>query len=111
MTWTLVVPVTPELAAIIVVVPTWTAVARPAAFTVATVASAELHVAVLVMSFAPLSEYVAVAESRCVVPLANDSGEGMTEIEVITAGLTVRAVLPLIPVELAVIVVVPTAMV
>jgi hypothetical protein len=35
----------------------------------------------------------------------------MTEIEVITAGLTVRVVLPLIPVELAVIVVVPTAIV
>jgi len=52
-----------------------------------------------------------VAESCCVVPLANDIGEGMTEIEVITAGLTVRVVLPLIPVELAVIVVVPTAIV
>jgi hypothetical protein len=110
-TWTLVVPVTPELAAVIIIVPTWMAVARPAAFTVATVLSAELHVAVLVMSFVLLSEYVAVAASCCVVPLANDSGEGMTEIEVITAGLTVRVVLPLNPVELAVIVVVPTAIV
>jgi hypothetical protein len=103
--------VTPELAAVLIVVPTWTAVARPAAFTVATVLSAELHVAVLVMSRVLLSEYVAVAESCCVVPLANDSGEGTTEIEVITAGLTVKAVLPLIPVELAVIVVVPTPIV
>ena len=55
-TWTLVVPVTPELAAVIIIVPTWLAVARPAAFTAATVLSAELQVAVLVMSFVPLSE-------------------------------------------------------
>ena len=105
----LVEPVTPLLAAVSVVEPTWTAVAIPDWLTVAVVLSAELHVAVLVMSFVLSSEYVATAESCCFVPFANETGEGVTAIDIITAGVTVMVVFPLMPAEIAAIVVVPVA--
>jgi hypothetical protein len=85
------------------------AVTSPAALTVAIEPSEELQVALLEMSFVVSSEYVAIAASCCVVPLASDSCKGVISIEAITAGLTVRTVVPLTPPELAAMVVVPAA--
>jgi hypothetical protein len=102
-------PVSPPLAAVSVADPTLSAVISPVALTVAIELSEELQVALAEMSFVVSSEYVAMAASCCVVPLASDSGEGVTSIEVITAGLTVRTVVPLTPAELAAMVVVPVA--
>ena len=86
----------------------WAApVSRPPAVTVATDVFEDDHVAVLVMSTVLPSEYVPVAVSCCVVPLAIVGFAGVTEIETRTAGLTVRVVLPLTEPEVALICEVP----
>jgi hypothetical protein len=86
-------------------------VTRPLALTAAMVLSDEFHTAVLVMSRVLLSEYVATAVSCCVLPFGIANEFGVTLIAVITAGVTVSVVVPLIPEALAVIVVVPTPVV
>jgi hypothetical protein len=100
-------PVTPPLAAVTVADPTLSAVTSPVALTVAIELSEELQTALLEMSFVVSSEYVAMAVSCSVVPFASDGCKDVTSIDAITAGLTVRTVVPLTPAELAAMVVVP----
>jgi len=107
-TCTAVFPVMPSCAALMVALPTVAALASPPAVTPATAALLELHVTVAVIFPVVPSEYVADAESCCEVPLARESGDGLTAIETITAGVTVNTVLPLTPADVAEIVVVPT---
>jgi len=106
-TVSVVLPLTvPELA-VMVVVPTATAVARPPAAMVAAAGVDDVQVTEAVMSCVELSAYVAVAVNCCVRPAGTLGVAGVTAIE--TSAGTVSVVLPVTPPEFAEIVVVPAA--
>jgi hypothetical protein len=96
----------PELAAT-VVVPTPVPVARPPLEIVATPCDEELHVTVLVRSCVLPSVYVPVAVNWLLLPKIMVGIAGVTVIESNAAALTVYVVEPLIPPELAVMIVCP----
>jgi len=98
----------PEVA-VIVAVPTATAVARPLMLTVATDVLDELQVTCVVIPRLVPSEYVPMATNCWVFPAGMLGLAGVTEMEDRVAEVTVRVVLPGIPAEVAVIVVVPAA--
>ncbi len=106
-------PVTLPDAAVIVVVPAATEVARPlepaALLTAATPVLDELQVAEAVRSCVVLSENVPVAENCLVVPLAMLGLEGVTVMDTRVAGFTVSEVDPVTLPDVAVTVVVPAA--
>jgi len=87
-------PTTLPLVALIVDVPAFTAVARPAALIVATVVVPDAHVAVLVRSCVELSLNVPVAVNCCVFPTGMDGFAGVTAIDESTAAVTVNVVDP-----------------
>src|SRR6266702_6854264 len=89
-----VLPVTPPDVALIWDVPCPAPLARPPAVTVATAVFDDTQVAELVSVWVLPSEYVPVAASCCVVPLAIDGFAGVTAIDTRVAGPTVRVVLP-----------------
>ena len=106
-TVSVVLPLTvPELA-VMVVVPTATAVARPPAAMVAAAGVDDVQVTEAVMSCVELSAYVAVAVNCCVRPAGTLGVAGVTAIE--TSAGTVSVVLPLTPPEFAEMVLVPVA--
>jgi len=72
------VPLSDWKVAVMVAVPAFSVVARPDAFTVATVASDELHADELVTSFEVPSLNLADAESCCVTPATTDGLLGLT---------------------------------
>jgi hypothetical protein len=82
--------VTPPDAAVIALVPAPTPVANPAAEIVATPVVAELHVAVLVISFVDLSEYVAVAVNCCVFATTIEAVAGVTAMLTTVGAVTVN---------------------
>ena len=97
----------PEPAAM-VVVPTVTPLASPAAETVAIAGAEELHVTDVVTFCEEPSLKVPAAVNCCFVPSAIDWFAGVTAIDTSTAGLTVRVAEPLTPADVAAIVVLPT---
>lgn len=102
----------PEVA-VIVLVPTAMAVARPfepvALLIVATVVVFELQVTVVVMSWVEVSEYVPVAVNCWCAPTIMLGLTGVTAMETRVAGVTVSVVEPETPATVAAIVVVPGA--
>src|SRR4029077_2758861 len=86
-------PVMLPLVAEIVEVPTPTAVPKPVALIVATVAVAEAHAA-LPSTCVELSLNVPVAVNCCVAPLLIDGFAGVTAIDTSVAGVTVSSVEP-----------------
>jgi hypothetical protein len=98
--------IVPEVA-VIVVVPCVTVVAKPLVLTVATDVAEDVQVAVFVRFCAVPLLYVPVALYCCVLPAATEALEGVTEIEVKTAAVTVSVADPLILPNVAVIVDVP----
>lgn len=94
--------------AVITAVPTATEDALPLVpATVATDVAEELHVAEAVKSCVVLSENVPVAVNCCVVPRAMLELAGVTAIDTSVAEVTVSVVEPVIPLNAAVMVVVP----
>jgi hypothetical protein len=102
-------PVMPTETALIVLVPVPTAVANPPAAIVATVVVTELQVAVPVKFCVELSEKVPVAVNCCVVPFAIEGFAGVTAIDTSVAAVTVRVVEPVMPADVASILLVPAA--
>jgi hypothetical protein len=96
--------------AVMVAVPWATLVASPLLLTVATDADEEVQVAVLVRVWVVPLLYVPVAANCCLLPAATEAVAGVTEIEVNTAAVTVNVAEPLIVPDLAVMVVLPFAM-
>jgi hypothetical protein len=94
-------PVMPTETALIWLVPTPTAVAKPAAVIVATVVVTELQVAVPVKFCVELSEKVPVAVNCCFVPFAIEGFAGVTAIDTSVAAVTVKVVDPVMPPETA----------
>jgi hypothetical protein len=107
-TFSVALPLTPLSEAVMAVVPGATAVARPAALTIATAGTAAVQVAVAVTFFVVPSLYLAVAENCCVAPAKMFAGFGETEMEEST-GVTVSVAVPVIPVSDAVTAVEPAA--
>jgi hypothetical protein len=101
-----VAPLMLPLVAEIVEVPTPTAVAKPVALIVATVAVPEAHTALL-STCVELSLNVPVAVNCCVAPLVIDGFAGVTVIDTSVAGVTVSSVEPLMLPTVAEIVEVP----
>jgi hypothetical protein len=101
--------VTPLKVAVIVVVPVEMPVATPAALMVAAAVLLDVHVAELVTMAVVLSEYVAVAVNCCVEPESTVALVGAIVMELTTLLLTVRVVLWVMPLSVAVIVVLPSA--
>jgi hypothetical protein len=102
-------PTTPPLVALIVEVPAFTAVARPAALIVATAVVPDAHVAVLVRSCVELSLNVPIAVNCCVLPSKMEGFAGVTAIDDSTGAVTVStAVFEVTPPCAAVMFVVPT---
>jgi hypothetical protein len=97
-------PTTLPLVALIVDVPTFTAVAKPAALIVAFAGVPDAHVTLLVRSCVELSLKVPVAVNCCVFPAATDGFAGVTAMDVSTAAVKVRVVVPLIAPDTALIV-------
>lgn len=95
-TFNVALPLTPLSEAVMAVVPEATAVARPAALTVATAGLAAVQAALAVMFCVVPSLYVAVAENCCVAPTKRFAGFGETEIEEST-GVTVSVAVPVTP--------------
>src|SRR5580704_3375776 len=95
------------MAARMVVVPSATALAKPAELTVATLGDEELHVTVLVRFWVLPSVYVPVAVNCCVVPVAIEGLAGVTAMEAKTGAPTFRVVDPVIAPNAASIVVLP----
>ena len=87
-------PTTAPLVALIVDVPTFTAVANPAALIVAFAGVPDAHVTLPVRSCVELSLNVPVAVNCCVFPAANDGFAGVTAIDDSTAAVTVNVVVP-----------------
>jgi hypothetical protein len=85
-------------------------VAKPLLFTVATEVDDEFHLAVLVRFCVVPLLYVPVAVNCWVLPAAMEAVGGVTETEVKTEAVTVNVAEPLIVPDLAVMVVVPWAM-
>jgi hypothetical protein len=106
-------PVMPPDVAVTVAVPTATEVALPlepvTLLMAATDIEDELQVTEVVRSCVVLSENIPVAVNCWVVPRAMLGLVGVTSMETRNAGVTVRAVEPEMPPEVAVIVAVPTA--
>jgi len=102
--------VTPPEAAVIALVPAPTPVANPATGFVATPEVAELQVAVLVISFVDLSEYVAVAVNCCVFPTTIEAVAGVTAMLTTVGAVTVNvAGADVFPAAVAVMFVLPVA--
>src|SRR5438309_5797494 len=78
---------------------------------VAVVSVSELHIAVVVRSCVLPSVYVPVAINASVVPSAIVAFSGVTAIDTSAAGVTASVVVPFTAPEVAVIVVVPAALV
>lgn len=108
-----VLPDTVPSAAVMVLVPALTALASPfepaALLTVATACAEEDHITPAVMLCVELSEYVPVAVSCWVRPVARLTDAGVTLIDFSVAAVTVTVVLPDTPLKVAVTVVVPGA--
>ena len=102
-------PVMPTETALMVLVPVPTPVANPPAAIVATVVVTELQVAVLVRFCVELSENVPVAVNCSFVPFAIEGFAGVTAIDTSVAAVTVRVVEPLMPADVASILLVPAA--
>ena len=100
-------PLTLPLVALIVVVPAFSALAKPVALTVAVVVLEDAHVAVVVRFCVVPSLYVPVAVNCCVPPAATDGFTGVTAIDTSVAAVTVSVVDPLTLPLVALIVVVP----
>src|SRR6202163_3847378 len=100
-TVSVVLPVMLLEAAWIVVEPVVTAVAKPAAFIVATVTAEELHVAVLLRFCVVPSLNVPVAANCCVPPFETEGFAGVTAMDTSVAAVTVSVVLPLMLPEVA----------
>lgn len=101
-------PVTLPSCALIVALPVAaTAVTRPEVLTVAIPAFEEDQVTPALSVCVVPSEYLPVATSCWLVPFGNVRDDGLKLIESSAAGLTVRVVLPVTPLWVAVIVVVP----
>jgi hypothetical protein len=102
--------VTPPKAAVIALVPPVTPVASPAAEMLATAGVPELQVAVLVISFVDLSEYVAVAVNCCVFPTTIEAVAGVTAMLTTVGAVTVNvAGADVFPAAVAVMFVLPVA--
>jgi hypothetical protein len=104
-------PLTAPEAALIVLVPAATPVAKPPALIVATLVVCEVHVAVLVRFCVELFEKVPVAVNCCVLPFAIDGFAGVTAIDtsVGAVAVTVSSVVPSTAPEAASILLVPVA--
>jgi hypothetical protein len=106
-----VLPVIPPELAVIVVAPGVSDVAKPmvpgALLMVATDVEDELQITVVVRFCVVPSSKVPVAVNCWLVPKAMLGLVGVTAMETSAAGVTVKVVLPVIPLELAVIVVAP----
>jgi hypothetical protein len=89
-------PLMPLSVAVTLVEPPAIAVPKPAAFTVATVASAVFQVAVFVTSAVVLSTYFAVAVYCCVFPIARLTLAGVTE-----TAVTVLVVMAMLDVDVS----------
>jgi hypothetical protein len=100
-------PVTLPEAALIVVAPVATLLARPPLAIVATFGAEEPQLAELVRFCVLPSEYVPVAVNCCCVPNAIEGAAGVTAIDTNTGAVTVNAVEPTILPEIAVIVAAP----
>ena len=96
-------------AAVMVAKPVATAVARPLLLTVATEVMDELQVTCVVMSRLVPSEYVPVAVNCLVTPAGTPALTGVTDMEVSTAGVTVRMAFPEMVREVAVMLAGPVA--
>ena len=96
-------PLTPFVAAVMMLCPGSTAVASPAALIVATVVVSEVQVAVAVITWVLSSLRVAVAVNCWVVPSAMAGALGVTAMLSMVAALTVRLALAVCPSKLAVI--------
>jgi hypothetical protein len=97
-------------AAVMVAKPVATAVARPLLLTVATEVTDELQVTCVVISRLIPSEYVPVAVNWLVTSAGRLAMAGVTDMEVSTAGVTVRVALPEMVPEVAVMVAEPVTM-
>jgi hypothetical protein len=101
-------PTTLPLVALIVEVPAFTAVARPAALIVATVVVPDAHVTLPVRSCVELSLNVPVAVNCCVPATMMVGVAGVTAIDESVAAVTVNVVDPTTPPLVALIVDAPT---
>jgi hypothetical protein len=88
--------------------PVFSAVARPAEFTVAVAGVPDVHVTVAVMFWMLPSLYVPVAENCSVDPATIEGFAGVTAIDCSVAAVTVSNVEPLMDDDFALIVEVPT---
>jgi hypothetical protein len=104
-----VVPVTLPEVAEIWDVPCAAPLARPLDVMVATLVSDDVQVAEVLRSCVLPSEYVPVAANACVAPLTIDGFAGETAMDTSTAGPTVRVVLAVSPLDMALICEVPSA--
>jgi hypothetical protein len=103
-------PTTDPEVALMVLVPTATAVAEPLDVMVATLAVTDAHVTWLVRLAVLASLYVPVAVNCCVKPFAMDGLAGVTEIDCSAACVTVNTVKPTIDPNVALMVLSPVAM-
>lgn len=105
------VAVTLPIVDVITVVPDATPVARPlepsALLMLATAVADDIHVTAVVRSCFELSEKVPVAENCCEVPLAMVAAAGTTVRDTSTAGVIVKALVPLMLPDVALIVTEP----
>jgi hypothetical protein len=100
-------PVIPLRLALIVLVPTFTAVAKPPEVMVAALVVADAQVTVLVRFCVLLSEKVPVAVNCRVSPLGTDGMAGVTAMDCSVAAVTVMTVEPVTPLRVALMVLVP----
>jgi len=89
-----VLPETLPLVALIVVLPTLSAEARPPPLIVAVVVLDDAHVTLAVRFCVELSEYVPVAVNCCVLPATTDGFAGVTAMDTSVAAVTVKLVFP-----------------
>src|SRR5271165_6488107 len=89
-----VLPETLPLVALIVVLPTLSAEARPPPLIVAVVVLDDAHVTLAVRFCVELSEYVPVAVNCCVLPATTDGFAWVTAMDTSVAAVTVNVVLP-----------------
>lgn len=101
------VPVAPPVLALIILVPTSSALMVLPVVTAATVVTDEFHTALVVRSCVLPSVYVPVAVNIWVRPLAILSRAGATPMLLSAAAVTVSVVLPVIPLTAAVMLAVP----
>ena len=107
----LLLPDIPPKVAVIIVPPVATGVAKPVAVAiVATLVLLEPHVTDVVIFAVVLLEYVPVAVNCIELPSATLAAAGVTDIDTKLAFVTVNTVLPFIPSNAAVIILVPVAM-